>query len=72
MVEYCDTTQPAFPMWFVTNEQDFDSMKLMEIIQAIFAVLNLENLLGESKKDVLRINFDRKLKLEFHESESHQ
>lgn len=28
--------------------------------------------MGESKKDALKVNFDRKLKLEFHASESHQ
>jgi hypothetical protein len=28
--------------------------------------------MGESKKDALRVNFDRKLKLEFHASVSHQ
>jgi len=26
----------------------------------------MENPMGESKKDALRVNFDRKLKLEFH------
>jgi len=26
----------------------------------------LDNLIGESKRDALRVNFDRKLKLEFH------
>jgi hypothetical protein len=26
----------------------------------------LENLIGEGKKDALRVNFDRKLKLEFY------
>jgi hypothetical protein len=34
----------------VTNEQDFDSIWPM----------------GESKRDALRVNFDSKLKLEFH------
>ena len=28
--------------------------------------LKRKNLMGESKKDALRVNFDRKLKLEFH------
>ena len=27
---------------------------------------DLENPIGESKKDALRVNFDRKLKVEFH------
>jgi hypothetical protein len=27
---------------------------------------DLENPMGESKKDALRVNFDRKLKVEFH------
>jgi len=31
-----------------------------------FRSLKKENLMGESKKDALRVNFDKKLKLEFH------
>jgi hypothetical protein len=31
-----------------------------------FFCSDLENLMGEGKKDALRVNFDRKLKLEFH------
>ena len=37
----------------------------METTQASFDYYELENLMGESKKDALRVNFDRKLKLEF-------
>ena len=31
-----------------------------------FRSLKKENLMGEARKDALRLNFDRKLKLEFH------
>ncbi len=31
-----------------------------------FRSLKEENLIGEARKDALRLNFDRKLKLEFH------
>ena len=41
-------------------------MEFMEAIQATFDHLMLENLMGEARKDALRLNFDRKLKLEFH------
>jgi len=47
----------------VTTEQDFD---IMENIQATFDHLIREKPMGEGKKDALRVNFDRKLKLEFH------
>jgi hypothetical protein len=50
----------------VTNELNFDSIELMETTQASFDCSNLENPMGESKKDTLRVNFDRKLKFEFH------
>jgi len=36
----------------------------MDLIE--FRPLEKENLMGESKKDALRVNFDKKLKLEFH------
>ena len=38
----------------------------METIQAIFDYSKLENPMGERCKDALRLNFNRKLKLEFH------
>ena len=50
----------------MTNEQDFDSIELMEVIQHSFDYDDLENPMGERRKDALRVNFDRKLKLEFH------
>ncbi len=50
----------------MTNEQDFDSIELMKVIQHSFDYDDLENPMGERRKDALRVNFDRKLKLEFH------
>jgi len=50
----------------VTEEQEFDSIELMETTQASFDYSKWENLMGESRKDALRVNFDNKLKLEFH------
>jgi len=50
----------------VTEEQEFDSIELMETIQTSFNSMIRENPMGESKKHALRVNFDRKLKLEFH------
>jgi hypothetical protein len=49
----------------VTNEQDFDGMELMETVQATFDHLMRENPTGEARKDALRLDLDRKLKLEF-------
>ncbi len=48
------------------NELNFDSMELVETIQASFDHLILENPMGEARKDALRLDFDRRLKLEFH------
>ncbi len=50
----------------MANEQDFDILRLMETVQASFDHSDLENLMGERRKDALRVNFDRKLKVEFH------
>jgi len=50
----------------MTKELDFDSIELTETIQASFNYQMQENPMGESKKDALRDNFGRKLKLEFH------
>ena len=36
----------------------------MDLIE--FRSLKRENLMGESRKDALRVDFDKKLKLEFH------
>jgi hypothetical protein len=38
----------------------------METTQASFSHLLWENPMGEARKDALRLDFDRKLKLEFH------
>jgi len=40
----------------------------MDAIQAGFGCSDLENPIGEACKDALRVNFDRKLKLEFNET----
>jgi hypothetical protein len=50
----------------VTNEQDFDSMRLMETVQASFEYSDLENPMSERCKEPLRVKFDRKLTLNFH------
>ncbi len=41
-------------------------IELIETIQASFDHLIRENLMSEVRKDTLRLDFDRKLKLEFH------
>jgi len=38
----------------------------MDAVQASFDCSDLENPMGERSKDALQVNFDRKLKLEFH------
>jgi len=38
----------------------------METLHASFDSSNLENQMGETRKDALRVNFDRRLKLECH------
>ena len=50
----------------MTKELDFDSIELMETTQASFDYSKWDNPTGESKKDALRVNFNKKLKLEFH------
>ena len=50
----------------LTKRQDFEGIELIETIQASFDCSDLENPMGERCKDALRVNFDRKLKLEFH------
>ena len=37
----------------------------METIQAAFDYIKRENRMGQARRDVLRLDFDRKLKLEF-------
>ena len=50
----------------MTNELNSDSMEPMETIQASFDCSDLENPMGERRKDALRLDFDRKVKVEFH------
>ena len=50
----------------MTSEQDFDNIELMETTQASLDHLIWENPMGETRKDALRLDFNRKLKLEFH------
>jgi len=50
----------------VTNELNFDSIELMDAVQASFDCSDLENPMGERSKDALRLDFDRKQKVEFH------
>ncbi len=38
----------------------------MDAVKTIFDCSDLENPMGEISKDALRVNFDAKLKLEFH------
>jgi hypothetical protein len=38
----------------------------MNTVRTSFDCFDLENPMGESRKDALRVNFDQKLKLEFH------
>ncbi len=54
---------PAFPRYTVTNELNFDSIELMDIVQASFDCSDLENPMGEGRNDPLRLDFDRKLKV---------
>jgi len=41
-------------------------MKPMETTQASFSHSLWENPMGEARKDALKLDFDRRLKLEFH------
>jgi len=50
----------------VTNESYFDSIGFMEITQASFSHFLRENPVGERRKGALRLDFDRRLKVEFH------
>jgi len=50
----------------VTNGVEFDSIEPMETTQASLDYQMRENPMGETRKDALRLNFDHKLKLEFH------
>jgi hypothetical protein len=50
----------------VTSKQEFDSIELLETTQPTSDHLTWENPMGEARRDALRLDFDRKLKLEFH------
>ena len=50
----------------MTNGVELDSIEPMETIQTSLDYQMGENPMGETRKDALRLNFDRKLKLEFH------
>ena len=50
----------------MTDRPEFDSIGLMETIQASFDYPMRENPMREERRDALRLDFDRKLKLEFH------
>ena len=41
-------------------------MELVEIVQASSGPLMGENLMGDARKDALKLDFDRRLKLDFH------
>jgi len=44
----------------------FNHIRLMKSVRGGLGYYKLENRMGEGNKGVLRINFDRKLKMEFH------
>ena len=48
------------------KEKNIDHIELMETTQASHDYSKWETPMGESKKDALRVNFNKKLKLEFH------
>ena len=50
----------------MTNLVEFDSIEPMETTQDSLDHLTWENPMGEARKDALRLDFDHKLKLEFH------
>ena len=52
----------------MTNELNLGSIEPMETIQTSFDHLLRENLMGEARKDALKLDFDRRMKLELHRS----
>ena len=50
----------------MTVERDFDNIELMETTQASFSHSLRENPMGETRKDALRLDFNPRLRLEFH------
>jgi len=53
----------------VTICLEFNSIQPMETTQATFDPMIRENPMGEARKDALRLDFDLRLKLEFHYDE---
>ena len=54
---------PDTSRYIAINELNFDSMELMNTIQASFDCSDLENPMGEGRNNALRLDFDRKLKV---------
>ena len=50
----------------MTNGLEFNSIEPVETIQASLDYQMREKPMGETRKDALTLNFDHKLKLEFH------
>jgi len=50
----------------VTVKPEFHNIPLIETLQATFYPMIWENPMGETRKDAFRLDFDGKLKLEFH------
>ena len=50
----------------MTNGVEFNSIEPVETTQASFSHSLRENSIGEACKDALKLDFDRRLKLEFH------
>ena len=47
------------------KKRDFDSIELIDAVQATFDCYDLENPMGERRKDALSLNFDRKSVVKF-------
>jgi hypothetical protein len=52
---------PDFPTDRLTTKQDFDNVNLMEIFQVRFDCSDLENPIGESRDDALRVTPEGRL-----------
>ncbi len=50
----------------MTSKLNLDSMAFIETTQASFNCSDLENPMSEGCKDAIRLDLDRKLKVEFH------
>ena len=49
---------PDFPSKSVQKKQNFGSIEPVDAVYGSFTVFDLENQIGESRKDALRVNFD--------------